>query len=71
MWSFVDRKPIRNKWRKLSEIPATTPLAQEMSKDLIRRGFRFIGPTIWYSHMQAVGMVNDHLVDCFRHSEIR
>ena len=70
MWSFVDGKPIQNKWRRLSQIPVSTPVAERMSKDMIKRGFRFVGPTIIYSHMQAVGMVNDHLVDCFRHSEV-
>ena len=71
MWSFIGGKPIRNKWRSLSQIPVSTSLAKKMSDDLIERGFRFVGPTIWYSHMQAVGMVNDHLVSCFRHSELQ
>lgn len=71
MWSFVQGKPIRNKWRRLAQIPAVSPEAERMSMDLVRRGFRFVGPTICYSHMQATGMVNDHLVDCFRYSEIR
>jgi len=71
MWSFVKGKPIRNKWRRLAQIPAVSPEAERMSKDLVKRGFRFVGPTICYSHMQATGMVNDHLVDCFRYSEIR
>jgi len=71
IWSFVDGKPIRNKWTSLRQIPVTSPEAKAMSADLLRRGFRFVGPTICYSHMQAVGMVNDHLVDCFRYSEIR
>ena len=70
IWSFVDGQPIQNSWQKLAEIPATTPLAETISKDLKRRGFRFVGPTIVYAHMQATGMVNDHLVDCFRHAEV-
>lgn len=71
VWSFVSGKPIRNKWESLSQIPAATPEARRMSADLVRRGFRFVGPTICYAFMQAVGMVNDHLVDCFRYSQIR
>jgi DNA-3-methyladenine glycosylase I len=70
IWSFIDGRPIQNAWRSLSEIPAKTPLAEALSKDLKRRGFRFVGPTIVYAHMQATGMVNDHLVDCFRYPEI-
>jgi DNA-3-methyladenine glycosylase I len=70
MWSFVDGMPVKNNWRRLAQIPVSTPVAKTLSDDLIRRGFRFVGPTIVYSHMQAVGMVNDHLVSCFRHSEI-
>ena len=70
IWSFVDGRPIQNSWRSLSEIPAKTPIAEALSKDLKKRGFRFVGPTIVYAHMQATGMVNDHLVDCFRYAEI-
>ena len=70
IWSFVDGRPIQNSWRSLAEIPAKTPLAEALSKDLKKRGFRFVGPTIIYAHMQATGMVNDHLVDCFRYAEI-
>jgi DNA-3-methyladenine glycosylase I len=70
IWGFVDGKPIGNRWRSLSEIPATTPVAEAISKDLKKRGFRFVGPTIVYAHMQATGMVNDHLVGCFRHREV-
>lgn len=70
IWSFVDGTPIQNAWRTLSEIPATTPLAESISKDLKKCGFRFVGPTIVYAHMQATGMVNDHLVGCFRHGEV-
>lgn len=70
IWSFVDGKPIQNKWKKLNEIPAQTPLSVKISKDLKKRGFKFVGPTIVYAHMQATGMVNDHLVDCFRYKEV-
>ena len=68
-WRFVDGAPIVNHWRDLSEIPATTPGSDVFSKDLKRRGFRLVGSTVVYAHMQAVGMVNDHLVTCFRHGE--
>ena len=70
IWAFVDGAPIQNQWRTLAEIPAKTPLAETISKDLKKRGFRFVGPTIIYAHMQATGMVNDHLVGCFRYPEI-
>lgn len=70
IWSFVDGRPIQNEWQSLDQIPATTPLAESISKDLKRKGFRFVGPTIVYAHMQATGMVNDHLVSCFRHHEV-
>ncbi len=70
IWNFVDGCPIQNAWRTLADLPATTPSAEEISKDLKRRGFRFVGPTIVYAHMQATGMVNDHVVGCFRHSEV-
>jgi DNA-3-methyladenine glycosylase I len=70
MWRFVDGKPKRNAWRTLKQIPAQTAISQEMSRDLKRRGFRFVGPTICYSHMQATGMVNDHLIGCFRYREV-
>ena len=70
IWSFVEGRPVQNTWRSLSEIPSTTPLAETISKDLKARGFRFVGPTIVYAHMQATGMVNDHLVGCFRHREV-
>nr|MCU0254932.1 DNA-3-methyladenine glycosylase I [Acidobacteriota bacterium] len=62
--------PIQNAWRTLSELPAETAESKAMSKDLKQRGFRFVGPTIVYAHMQATGMVNDHLVGCFRHREV-
>lgn len=71
MWSWVDGKPIQNAWKRMKDVPAETELARAMSKDLKKRGFRFVGPTIWYAHMQAVGMVNDHTVDCFRYTEVR
>jgi len=68
-WSFVDGRPVQNRWRSLSELPAKTPMTEAWSKDLKRRGFRFVGPTVAYAHAQATGMVNDHLVGCFRHRE--
>ena len=71
MWRFVDGKPLQNRWASLAEVPAATPLSEKISKDLKRRGFSFIGPTIVYSHMQATGMVNDHIKACFRHREVR
>ncbi len=70
LWGFVDGRPILNRRRHLSEIPAQTPRSQAVSKDLKRRGFTFVGPTIIYAFMQAVGMVNDHLVTCFRWEEL-
>jgi DNA-3-methyladenine glycosylase I len=70
MWQFVDGKPIINTWHDLAEIPAQTELSEKLSRDLKQRGFRFVGPTIVYAHMQAVGMVNDHLVHCFRYSQL-
>ncbi len=70
IWRFVDGKPRQNKWRSLHEIPAQSPEAERLSKDLRKRGFKFVGPTIIYAHMQATGMVNDHLVHCFRYREL-
>jgi DNA-3-methyladenine glycosylase I len=70
MWQFVHNKPIKHAYRSLSEIPAKTIEAERMSKDLLKRGFTFVGPTICYAHMQAVGMVNDHLLQCFRYNEV-
>ncbi len=70
MWRFVDGKPIQNAWRDYSEAPPQTQESEAMSKDLKQRGFKFVGPTICYAHMQAVGMVNDHAVDCFRWREL-
>ena len=70
LWRFVGGRSKTNHWRTLAEIPSRTPEAETMSRDLRRRGFKFVGPTICYAFMQAVGMVNDHTVDCFRHAEI-
>ena len=70
-WRFVDGRPKLNRWKAMREIPATSSESDEFSKDLKRRGFSFVGSTVIYAHMQAVGMVNDHLVDCFRYREIR
>ena len=71
MWGFVDGKPVMNRFRGLKELPARTQQSDVMSKELLRRGFRFVGSTICYAHMQATGMVNDHLVACFRRKECR
>lgn len=71
MWSWVDGTPIQNRPRSLADYVPHTPLAVAWAKDLKRRGFQFLGPTVVYAHMQAVGMVNDHTVDCFRHAELR
>ncbi len=70
IWRFVGGRPIRNAWRSGDEIPASTPESIAMSKDLKRRGFRFVGATVCYAFMQAVGMVNDHTVECFRYGEL-
>ena len=67
IWQFVNGKPIRNSWKKITDIPSSTPESDAMSKDLQKRGFKFVGTTICYAFMQAVGMVNDHVVDCFRY----
>ena len=71
LWSFTDGVTIQNEWPAMSSIPAETDESRAMSKELKRRGFRFVGPTICYALMQATGMVNDHVVDCFRHAECR
>lgn len=71
IWRFVDGKPIVNRFKTMKDIPATTPLSDTLSKDLKQRGFRFIGSTIVYAHMQATGMVNDHTVSCFRHRAVQ
>ena len=70
IWGFVNGKPIKNKFKSLKELPARTELSDLISKDLKKRGFNFVGSTIIYAHMQATGMVNDHLVDCFRHNDL-
>ncbi|MCP3956891.1 MAG: DNA-3-methyladenine glycosylase I [bacterium] len=70
IWQFVGGKPKENAWRTMSEVPATTPESDAMAKELKRRGFKFVGSTICYAFMQAVGMVNDHVVDCFRYREV-
>ena len=70
IWQFVSYKPKRNRWEAFEEAPASTPESEAMGRDLKRRGFRFVGPTICYAFMQAVGMVNDHAVRCFRHKEV-
>ncbi|MFC1876568.1 DNA-3-methyladenine glycosylase I [Thermodesulfobacteriota bacterium] len=71
VWAFVNQRPIQNRWKRLDQIPATSPESVTMSKDMRRRGFKFVGPTICYALMQAIGMVNDHTTDCFRHQEIK
>jgi len=71
MWSFTDYKTIVNSYKKFSEIPPTNQISIKMSKDMKKRGFTFVGPTICYAIMQSIGMVNDHEVDCFRHSQIK
>lgn len=70
LWSFVGGEPLANSWRTLAEIPAETDESRAMSKELKRRGFRFVGPTICYAFMQACGLVNDHTTDCFRHDQV-
>lgn len=70
LWSFVGGEPIQNRWRTLTEVPARTAESDAMSRDLLRRGFKFVGSTICYAFMQATGMVNDHLVTCPRHAEL-
>jgi len=71
IWGFTGGKPINNKWKSMSEIPANTELSDTISKDLKKRGFKFVGSTVIYAHMQATGMVNDHLVSCFRHHQVQ
>lgn len=71
LWSFVNHKPIINYWKTTHEVPASTPLSDKMSKDMKKRGYKFIGTTICYALMQAIGMVNDHTIDCFRHEECK
>jgi DNA-3-methyladenine glycosylase I len=69
-WGFIDGRPIQNAWRDVTQLPARTPLSDRISKDMQQRGFKFVGSTIIYAHMQATGMVNDHTIDCFRHREL-
>ncbi len=71
IWSFVGNKPIVNSWKKMSEVPATSKESDALSKDLKKRGFKFVGSTIMYAHMQACGLVNDHTTDCFRYKEVK
>ena len=69
LWGFVGGAPIQNRWRRQADVPATSPESDALSRDLKKRGFKFVGSTIMYAHMQATGMVNDHLVSCYRHAE--
>lgn len=71
IWGFVDNQPIQNEWKTMREVPAVTPLAEKISKDLKKRGFRFVGPTIVYAYMQAIGLVNDHVIYCFKHEKLK
>ncbi len=70
IWGFVDGKPIKNKHKTIKDLPATSPISDALSKDLKKRGFKFVGSTVIYAHMQATGMINDHEVNCFRYSEV-
>jgi DNA-3-methyladenine glycosylase I len=70
LWQFVDGKPIINHWKSMKDVPARTAISDAMSKDLLQRGFKFVGSTICYANMQAIGMVTDHLVTCFRHQQL-
>ena len=71
LWRYVEDTPIQNEWKSMADIPVKTEISEMMSKDLKKRGFNFVGPTICYAFMQAIGMVNDHTTDCFRHEEIK
>lgn len=71
LWNFMDGKPLQNRLRSMKEVPAMTPLAEKISKDMKKRGFRFVGPTIVYAFMQACGLVNDHMIDCHRHEAVK
>jgi DNA-3-methyladenine glycosylase I len=71
IWQFVNGRPIQNSWKKMTEIPSSSPASEAMSKDLKKRGFKFVGTTICYAFMQAVGMVNDHVLGCFRYKELK
>lgn len=70
IWGFVDNKPVVNHWESISEVPATSTLSDAVSRDLKKRGFKFLGTTIIYAHLQATGVINDHLTTCFRHGEV-
>lgn len=70
IWSFVDGKPLVNRWERKEDVPPNTPLSDAVARELKRLGFRFMGPTVVYAHMQATGLVNDHLASCFRHAEL-
>ena len=70
MWGFVGGRPIVNKWRRIGQVPATSAESDALSKDLRRRGFGFVGPTIVYAHLQAAGLINDHLISCFRYADL-
>ena len=70
LWGFVGGRPVVNKWRRLAQVPPTSPASEALSADLRRRGFAFVGPTVCYAHLQATGLVNDHLVGCFRYAEL-
>jgi len=71
IWGFVGGKPIQNKRRTIKQLPAKTPLAEKIAKDMKKHGFKFLGPTVLYAHMQATGMVNDHTTDCYRHTQVK
>jgi DNA-3-methyladenine glycosylase I len=70
LWQFVDGAPVQGRRRRLADLPSETPVSRELSRDLKRRGFRFVGPTVCYAFMQAVGLVNDHIISCFRYDEL-
>ena len=70
MWGFVGGRTVVNRWRRMAQLPAVSPESEALSKDLRRRGFGFVGPTVCYAHLQAAGLVNDHLVRCFRYAEL-
>lgn len=70
IWSFVGGKPILNRWKTIKALPATSPVSDALSKDLMKRGFKFVGSTVMYSHLQACGLINDHLTGCFRYEEV-
>jgi DNA-3-methyladenine glycosylase I len=71
LWGFIDGKPVQNKFNSMKHVPTATPVAEKISKDLKRRGFKFVGPTIVYAFMQACGLINDHMVDCHRHEAVK